>query len=570
MQTIPELEQYLSVPEHAVIYTASGMLAICCLVFVYFYIRTREKLYLSIALMAWLALFHAFMENMIALWGGTYFDADTSRTIQLFQQVSVAFFLFAFPFFMGRFLTLNEALHALNRKVYLAGLAIAVTILVLGLSFPEWFVSQTTPLEQVPRTAYNYGRGAGGPLYLLRDAILGILIVYSVALFVLEYKNSPRRRELVLPMLALALLMLTAVDDVLSIWLRRFPDMFPHAYFSRFVFGMLLFIAACSGIALRRFFDVWARSRTNEEELTKTNEVAGNALARIGDGASHTQTAAESLAGVFEDLIRSAKEMDARAADLAQGADAIHESVTSLSGASRSSGASIRSVSQSTDTLEQSIGSIHTFARDARSVVSDTAVAVQELTREMERLGSQAREIGGIVEFITDFAEQTKLLALNATIQAARAGKAGKGFGVVAGEVKELAAQVNRAAADILARIQAIRSSIELTTTSIASVNDAIRNVDERMSSIAGSVETQSESTRAIAASVNEVTKMVLTVDTSLRTLQSTTAAVKDDSSSAREASQRVAALSARVRESAQELTSISELLARTVNASTA
>ncbi len=570
MQGRPELEQYLSVPEHAVMYAASGMLAVCCLVFVYFYVRTRDKLYLSIALLAWLSLFHSFMEAMIALWGGTYYEVEVSRTIQLLQQASVAFFFFAFPFFMGQFLTLNEALHSLNRKVWLAGLAVAVTIVLLALSAPEWFVSQNTPLEQPTRTAFNYGRGASGPLYFLRDAILGILIVYAVWLFAVEYKNSARRHELVLPLLTLGLLILTAVDDVLSVWLRYFPDMFPHAYFSRFVFGMLLFIAACSGIALRRFFDVWARSRTNEEDLTKANEVAGTALARIGDGANHTQSAADSLADVFADLERSAKEMDARAADLAQGADAIHESVTSLSGASRSSGESIRSVSESTDTLEQSIGSIHTFARDARSVVSETAAAVQELTRETGHLGSQAREIGGIVAFITDFAEQTKLLALNATIQAARAGTAGKGFGVVAGEVKALAAQVNRAADDILARIQAIQSSIELTTTSITAANEAVKNIDERMSSITGAVETQNESTRAIAATVNEVTQMVLAVDTNLHTLQSTTATVKDDSASAREASRRVAALSARVRESAQELASISELLARTVNASTA
>ncbi len=77
----------------------------------------------------------------------------------------------------------------------------------------------------------------------------------------------------------------------------------------------------------------------------------------------------------------------------------------------------------------------------------------------VQKLGTSSQEIGDVIKVITSIAEQTNLLALNATIEAARAGEAGKGFAVVASEVKELAQETAKATEDIARRVEAIQGT---------------------------------------------------------------------------------------------------------------
>ena len=106
-------------------------------------------------------------------------------------------------------------------------------------------------------------------------------------------------------------------------------------------------------------------------------------------------------------------------------------------------------------------------------------------------LSEAGQKIGAVVDLINDIAEQTNLLALNATIEAARAGDAGKGFTVVASEVKNLASQTARATQDISAQIAAMQAETEETVTSIKGISEVINRVNEISASIASAVEEQ-------------------------------------------------------------------------------
>ena len=132
------------------------------------------------------------------------------------------------------------------------------------------------------------------------------------------------------------------------------------------------------------------------------------------------------------------------------------------------------------------------------------AFEVTKLSREhMQALTRKVSDIGEVLNLITGIAEQTNLLALNATIEAARAGEAGKGFAVVASEVKSLANQTAKATEDIATQINAVQHETSLTMSSIEEIAKEIEIVAEIATAIAGAVEEQNAATHEIAKSIS-------------------------------------------------------------------
>ena len=120
------------------------------------------------------------------------------------------------------------------------------------------------------------------------------------------------------------------------------------------------------------------------------------------------------------------------------------------------------------------------------------------------QLSSGASRIGDVVKLIRAIAEQTNLLALNATIEAARAGEAGRGFAVVASEVKTLASQTAKATEEIAGQIGAIQGSTAEAVEAIRQISGVMGDISRFTSSIAASVEEQSASTQEIGRNVQQ------------------------------------------------------------------
>jgi methyl-accepting chemotaxis protein len=109
----------------------------------------------------------------------------------------------------------------------------------------------------------------------------------------------------------------------------------------------------------------------------------------------------------------------------------------------------------------------HPADRVAERLTQRVADLTQSSNTTITELATEAERIGDVVSLIAEIAAKTNLLALNATIEAARAGEAGRGFSVVASEVKALATQTAQATEQITAEVQAMQAS---TTSSVATI----------------------------------------------------------------------------------------------------
>jgi methyl-accepting chemotaxis protein len=159
---------------------------------------------------------------------------------------------------------------------------------------------------------------------------------------------------------------------------------------------------------------------------------------------------------------------------------------------------SMHRIAAATEELAATIREVATHASLASSVANDVSGQVVTANGTVGQLENASRDIQKVVDLISSIASQTHLLALNATIEAARAGDAGLGFTVVAGEVKALAAQTSTATTSVTRSVQTIQSGSQAAADVMSAVTDTISRVSDNQAAIAAAVEQQTATTHEI------------------------------------------------------------------------
>ena len=228
-----------------------------------------------------------------------------------------------------------------------------------------------------------------------------------------------------------------------------------------------------------------AERAAEAERLARRNDVAEAFVARMSGLAAEFSTSSARVEEAARDLSATAEETSRQAGEVA--------------GAAESASMSVQTVAASTEELAASVREINTqVVRSSES--AETAVGDAKRTEtQIRNLAGAADRIGDVVNLIKAIADQTNLLALNATIEAARAGEAGRGFAIVASEVKNLAAQTGRATEDIAAKISEIQSATAETVESITAIATTIDMIKAITSAVASAVEEQGSATAEIA-----------------------------------------------------------------------
>ncbi|WP_433383887.1 methyl-accepting chemotaxis protein [Actinoplanes sp. CA-142083] len=224
--------------------------------------------------------------------------------------------------------------------------------------------------------------------------------------------------------------------------------------------------------------------------VNSTLEVLLTAFGKISE---HSRT----LAGASHELTVASGRISAAANDASGQSDRVASAAEEVS-------RSVQTVASGTEEMNAAIREISGSAAMAAGVAASGVDSAREAGETIGQLSRSSVEIGEVVKLITSIAEQTNLLALNATIEAARAGEAGKGFAVVASEVKDLAQETAKATEDIGARVQAIQQDTTAAITAIDRITNIIGQVNEHSTTIAAAVEQQTATTAEMGRNIVE------------------------------------------------------------------
>jgi NO-binding membrane sensor protein with MHYT domain/methyl-accepting chemotaxis protein len=283
--------------------------------------------------------------------------------------------------------------------------------------------------------------------------------------------------------------------------------------------------------------------RADEEQRAIQAERESRRVAIEGAIADFRARVDEVLNAVVED----AGTMKTTAEALLSTSAETSQSVESALHSSREASSSAGIVASAVGELSSSINEISRQLESTAELVNSAVVEAEDTNNEIARLAKVVQSIDEVVRFIQSIARQTNLLALNATIEAARAGAAGRGFSVVASEVKALSVQTAKATEDIAKEIGAIQHSAAQSVEAVGKITARMQEIGGYASQAASCVHQQNDTTFEMSASMTTAADGAKAV---LAVLQGVAQDALDTSTSART----VLAASGRVQTSAAKL----------------
>lgn len=306
-----------------------------------------------------------------------------------------------------------------------------------------------------------------------------VLIFFIVRIFVLKPLNS-----------AVEVVEKAAAKDFSKILKVRYRDE---------IGSLAESVNAMSGalaITMKEVASISGELSSNADTLKKSIEQSVSGTRQQAEQASLIATASEEMSQTVAGIAQSG----AKAADM---------SVMAMEVASRGK-----------DVLEESVTKIESAGQSTR-----------ELSDMIEKLNASVTEIGNIITVIKDIADQTNLLALNAAIEAARAGEQGRGFAVVADEVRKLAERTTKATGEISQRISMVQEGSRQTADSMES---SLSNVSDSVAYMKKAQAALDEIVNSIRSSADEVSQIAAAVEEQSTTSDEITRNIGDISVSAR------------------------------------
>jgi len=223
--------------------------------------------------------------------------------------------------------------------------------------------------------------------------------------------------------------------------------------------------------------DLTMDSRLTRETKDEFNDVKKALVSLV----SKWQTIVEDMKSAAGNISLAAEELSIGAQKMSKGSDEQAHRSSQVATASEEMSQTILDIAKNVNNIAQSASNTVMMAKDGDEIVAKSVAKVKDIARIVDEsgnfvksLGERSRQIGDIVRVINDIADQTNLLALNAAIEAARAGEQGRGFAVVADEVKKLAERTAHSTSEIDEMIRAVQDEV---LNAVHAMDDATSNV---------------------------------------------------------------------------------------------
>jgi methyl-accepting chemotaxis protein len=229
------------------------------------------------------------------------------------------------------------------------------------------------------------------------------------------------------------------------------------------------------------------------------------------------------LGAMIRQLERAANSVAGGAEATAATLATIRQRTDALTGRTSAAQNTATTFSQAADKFTQSAQGIGAQVRDAGKLADQASAAAREASANVDRLRESSAAIGNVVNLIAQIARQTTLLALNSTIEAARAGSAGRGFAVVATEVKALAVQTQSATEEITKKIDALQKDAAGSVDAVHRISRAIEAIRPVFENVNGAVAEQNETTSAISDNAATASHFIVSVGDSAAEIDSAT-----------------------------------------------
>ena len=227
-------------------------------------------------------------------------------------------------------------------------------------------------------------------------------------------------------------------------------------------------------------------------------------MSREQDMKQLSDTFESSIKDVVIAVYSTSNQLQGAAQIMSENAHKTNNQCITVSTTAEQASSTVKVVTTSTDKLTNSIDKIYYQASESAQIGSIAVKEAESANKTVGTLVEASQKIGKIVQFIHEIASQTSLLALNATIEAVHAGQAGKGFAIVASEVKKLANRTAKATEDIQAQVAQMQEATGTTAIAIKEITRTISQMGEISDAIAAAVEEQRLRTREIMDNVNQ------------------------------------------------------------------
>jgi methyl-accepting chemotaxis protein len=325
----------------------------------------------------------------------------------------------------------------------------------------------------------------------------------------------------------------------------------------------------------------------NQDEIGVLTEDCNHLVGSLSDIAGNVRRSAESVSAAATELSASSEEINSSTMEIstsvqqiAHGAELQSRKVEETTSAMEAIVATVASVSDRADEASRITQDASRFAghgeeatAQAIAKIAQVQQAIVTLASSVDLLGRRSEEIGKIVDVITSIADQTNLLSLNAAIEAARAGESGRGFSVVAEEVRKLAEGSGKAAEQIGELIKEVQSEtakavkyMEIGTSEVALGTEVVGRTGEVLRDINEAVSRTAALAEEIARAMGEQRDRTSAVD---RAMHDIAAVVEQNAASAEEtaaAAEEQTACMQEVSSSAQDLADMAHRLEESVH----